>query len=93
MRTLPHAQAFVFHGGKGLDPSFAFDVDGRSRDFSANVYVQGFGERVSMDREDDACMSAFLYFLRNHRFVKLEFVFFPGFLSPSESGILSTYRL
>jgi hypothetical protein len=34
-------------------------------------------------------MSACLYFLRNHRFVKFEFVFFPGFLSPSEMGILS----
>jgi hypothetical protein len=68
-------------------------MDGRNRDFSANVYVQGCGEWVSMDKEEDACMSASLYFLRNHEFVKLEFVFFPGFLSPSERGILSTHSL
>ena len=31
--------------------------------------------------KENACMSAFLYFLRNHGFVKPEFVFLPGFLS------------
>jgi hypothetical protein len=79
--------------GKGLDPSFAFDTDGRSRDFSADVYIQGCGEWASKDQEENACMSASLYFLRNHRFVKLGFVFFPGFLSPPERGILSEYTL
>ena len=83
----------IFHGSKGLDPSFAFDQDGRSGDFSAGVRVQECGEWVSKDQEENACMSAFLYSLRNHRFVKLQFMFSPGFLSHSERGILSAYTL
>ena len=60
-------------------------------EFSANVCVQGCGEWISKDQEEDACMSAFLYFLRNHGFVKRESVVSPGFLSLSKRGILSTY--
>ena len=43
------------------------------QEYRANVCVQRCGEWVSRDQEENACMSAFLYSLRNHRFVKLEF--------------------
>ena len=40
-------------------------------------------------QKEDECMSAFLYFLRNHGFVKSEFVLAGRFSFVPERGILS----